>query len=415
MADDLTERVSRTLREGSGRRVPSVVAAIALVGALLAVATLAFLGTGQSSGGEGYVTEAVTRGSFTVTVTATGTVEPTNRVEISSELSGAIATVNVDFNDSVDVGTVLATLDTRRLEAQIAIARASLETTEARVAVAEASLDLARSDFEIARTLEGRGVTSHQALAARDAALSRAEAELRAAEADRALAAATLELHQADLDNACICSPMRGVVLTRAVDPGQVVAASLAAPVLFTLAEDLREMQLQVAIDEADIGRVAVGDRASFTVDAYENRRFAAVFSELRFAAEIVNGVVTYKAILDVDNTDMLLRPGMTATAEIVVAEVTDALVVPNAAVRFSPPARAAGPDGDRPSGLLGILVPSVPEPRAQTTGRTVWILMEDQPVKVEILPGETDGMLTQVLEGSLGEGDLVITGASDG
>ena len=413
MADDAQEEITRILGLGSGgQRRSTLIAGAVLVPVLAGLVWLGIAVFGDG-GNTAYRTAPVVRGSFTVTVTATGTVEPTTLVEVSSELSGEIDTVTVDFNDSVDEGTVLATLDTRKLEAQLAIAQASVETAGARVAVAQAVLDKARADFEIARTLERRGVTPHQTFIAQEAALKRAEAELRSAKADRDLADATLSLHRTDLDNACICSPIRGVVLDRAVDPGQIIAAALSAPVLFTIAGDLREMQVQVAIDEADIGRVAVGDTARFTVDAFRDRHFPAEISELRFAAEIVNGVVTYKAILNVDNSGMLLRPGMTATAEITVAEVADALVVPNAALRFAPPQPDAREDDDR-SGLLGMLMPTTPQAPATAGDGTIWVLRDGQPVETAIETGETDGEVTEMMGGDLAEGDLVITGRSD-
>ena len=415
MPDDEREEITRILGLGDGGRRRSFLIAGAVLAPVLAGLVWLGIAAYGDRGNPVYRTAPVVRDSFAVTVTATGTVEPTTLVEVSSQLSGAVDSVHVDFNDSVEVGTVLATLDTRKLEAQLAIARASVETAKARVAVGQASLDKARADFEIARTLERRGVTSHQAFITQQAALKRAEAELRSAEADRDLAEATLTLHQADLDNACICSPIRGVVLARAVDPGQIIAAALSAPVLFTIAGDLREMQVQVAIDEADIGRVALGDVARFTVDAFRDRSFPAQISELRFAAEIVNGVVTYKAILNVDNSDLLLRPGMTATAEITVAEVTDALVVPNAALRFAPPQPTEREVADDRSGLLGMLMPTTPQNTATAGDGTIWVLRDGRPVETAIVPGETDGAVTEILGGDLSEGDPVITGRSDG
>ena len=406
MPDDEREEITRILGLGDGGRRRSFLIAGAVLAPVLAGLVWLGIAAYGDRGNPVYRTAPVVRDSFAVTVTATGTVEPTTLVEVSSQLSGEIDSVHVDFNDNVEVGTVLATLDTRKLEAQLAIARASVETAKARVAVGQA-------DFEIARTLERRGVTPHQTFIAQEAALKRAEAELRSAEADRDLADATLSLHRTDLDNACICSPIRGVVLDRAVDPGQIIAAALSAPVLFTIAGDLREMQVQVAIDEADIGRVAVGDVARFTVDAFRDRSFPAQISELRFAAEIVNGVVTYKAILNVDNSGMLLRPGMTATAEITVAEVTDALVVPNAALRFAPPQPDAREDDDR-SGLLGMLMPTTPQAPATAGDGTIWVLRDGQPVETAIETGETDGEVTEILGGDLAEGELVITGRSD-
>lgn len=363
-----------------------------------------------------FVKESVARGGFDVIVTATGTVEPTNLVEISSEVSGTIAEVPVDYNDGVDEGTVLALLDTTKLEAELAVARAALDSAIARVAGARATLQEARERFETTRDLDARGIVTHQEFIIREAAFKRAQANLQTAEADQNLAEATLDLRRTDLERACICSPIRGVVLDRAVDPGQIVVAALQAPVLFTIAEDLTEMELQVDVDEADVGRVRVGQEATFIVDAYDDEVFPATISKLRFAPETVDGVVTYKAILTVDNTQMLLRPGMTATADIVVEKVENALVVPNSALRFQPRFEADSEGGER-SGLLGMLIPESEQtafdPRA---ARTVWVLDADGlPAEVQIEVGGSDGRMTEIRGGPLDEGDEVIVEQLDG
>ena len=387
-----------------------------LVLALLAAGAWYWLGSAETGRGVEYVTAEVTRGGFIVTVDATGTVEPTNLVEISSEMSGTVDRVNVDFNDTVEVGTVLATLDTTQLEAQLAVSRAQLDAAEARIAMVRAGLEDARQKYEAARDLEQRGITPRQAFVTQEATYNRAQAELQSALADKALAEANLDLQQAILDRACICSPIRGVVLDRMADPGQIVASSLSAPVLFTVAEDLAKMELQVDIDEADIGRVAVGDRATFTVDAYDDRRFRAEVSEVRFAPQTVEGVVTYKAILTVDNSDLLLRPGMTATADITVAEIDDALIVPNAALRYAPPQEpdATVTDDDR-SGLLGMLVLERPEDRVEGDLRTVWVMGDTGPREISVVSGQTDGSVTEILGGELSAGDMVVTDRIDG
>jgi HlyD family secretion protein len=387
-----------------------------LVLAALAVAAIAW-GVAMWSGSTTdmrYLTAEVARGGLRVTVSATGTVEPTNLVEISSELSGRLASVEVDFNDEVEVGSVLARLDTSKLEAQVAIARASLDAAIARIAVMRAALEEAREKFETARDLEARGILPHQDYITRSTTFARVQAELQSAQAERALAEANLDLYITDLGKACICSPIRGVVLLRAVDPGQIVAASLQAPVLFTVAEDLRQMELQVNIDEADIGRVAVGNTAEFTVDAYDERRFPAEIREVRLAPETIDGVVTYRAILAIDNSDLALRPGMTATADIVVAEIDDALIVPNAALRFAPPAEAEERAQER-SGLLGMLMPKRPDRTAEGDSRTVWVLREGAATEVAVRTGDTDGHVTEIREGQLAPGDRVITGQQGG
>lgn len=372
-----------------------------------------WVSSGDQAGDVQFIAAPAEISDFEVTVTATGTVEPTNMVEISSELSGTLETVNVDFNDSVTEGTVLAELDTTKLEALLAVSKASLDSAIARVAIAQATWAETRERYETSRRLEERGVTAHQTIVADRAAYVRAQSALQSAIADRALAEADLDLHHAELAKACICSPIDGVVLDRAVDAGQIVAAALSAPVLFTVAEDLAQMELQVDIDEADIGRTAVGNKATFTVDAYDDRLFPAEISEIRFAPLTVDGVVTYKAILSVDNSDLLLRPGMTATADIVVAEITEALTVPNAALRYAPP--AAPVEAEERSGLLGMLIPDDADVRSVGDDRTLWVMRGQSPMEISVRAGESDGRMTEILEGELAAGDQVIVDRIDG
>jgi len=361
-----------------------------------------------------YTTEAVERTDIVVQVTATGTVEPTDEVEISSELSGTVRSVEADFNDLVRKGQILARLDTDKLEANVELSQASLTATQARMAEATATLNETKDSYDRAVLLEKKNVTSLESLLKAKASYDRAKAALKSAEADISVAEANLKINQANLEKACICSSIDGVVLDRNVEVGQIVASSLQAPVLFTLAADLTKMELQVDIDEADIGKVKVGDKAMFTVEAYQGRTFPAAISELRFAPETVDGVVTYEAILSIDNSDMLLRPGMTATADITVAEIKDTLVIPNAALRFAPPVEVEESGG---TGLLGILFkggrpgPSATTPKSTSDGsRQIWILKDEQAVAVAVVTGETDGSNTEILEGDLNEGDLVIT-----
>lgn len=362
-----------------------------------------------------YVTSAVTRADVQVTVSATGTVEPTDLVEVSSELSGTITAVHVDFNDRVEVGTLLADLDTARLKAQLAVQQASLASAEAKIAAAVATLKEAQADYDRGKLLEERGVESHQAFVSAEVTYERAEADLRSANAARDLAQANIDLVQVDLEKSCICSPVKGVVLERDVDAGQIVAASLSAPVLFAIAEDLTRMELQVAIDEADIGRVQVGQTASFNVEAYDNRSFPAQITELRLASETVDGVVTYKGILTVENTDMALRPGMTATADIIVALVKDTLVVPNAALRYTPPQDAVATDRSG-NGLLGMIMPGRPADTGTSASaqKDLWVLRGGVAVNVPVDAGESNGTVTAITSGELAEGDQVITDRID-
>ncbi|MCB1756253.1 MAG: efflux RND transporter periplasmic adaptor subunit [Gammaproteobacteria bacterium] len=374
--------------------------------------------SGQSSVSE-YITETSQITDIVVTVTATGTIEPTNKVEISSELSGTIRSVKADFNDQVKTGQVLATLDTEKLEATVEHRKAALAASRAKIDEVKATLTEASAAYQRAVKLEERALASNESLQAAKAAFDRAQASLKSVEADVRIAEADLKLEETNLAKACICSSIDGVVLDRNVEVGQIVASSLQAPVLFTLAEDLRKMELQVDVDEADIGKVKVGNKAEFTVEAYQGRTFPAQISQLRYASETIDGIVTYKAILSIDNSELLLRPGMTATAEITVAEINDTLTVPNAALRFSPPAVNEKQSGEG-SGLLGLVFrrPS----SAATSSRnppaggrkTIWLLRDGSAVPVDVLTGETDGQLTQIIDGELTANAAVIIDMTD-
>ncbi|MCP5156415.1 MAG: efflux RND transporter periplasmic adaptor subunit [Ectothiorhodospiraceae bacterium] len=387
---------------------------------VLAAAVMAgwwWLTAGTGAASVRYVTQPVTRGGLKVLVTATGSVQPTNQVEVSSELSGTVREVRVDFNSPVEAGDLLAVLDTDKLEATVASARAKLAAARARVQEAAATVrETQRDRARVEDLARQRAVATHEVDAA-IAANERALASLESARADVLVAEAQLRLDETNLVKARIHSPIGGVVLSRAVDPGQTVAASFQAPVLFTIAEDLRQMELQVDVDEADVGRLAEGQPATFAVDAYPERRFPARIRDIRYAPETIQGVVTYKAVLAIDNGELLLRPGMTATAEITVQEVTDALLVPNAALRFEPPAQPVESDVSP----LRRLIPGMPRFRAasrpEPTGseRRVWVVRDGEPQPVAVTVGATDGRLTEVVDGVLTEGTEVVVDARTG
>ena len=387
-----------------------------IVGALLALA-LAAGGYWALSGDEAtvtYDTQPAERGSLRVTVTATGSVQPTTQVEISSELSGTLSAVEADFNDRVEVGQVLARLDDTKFRATLANAEAQLAAAEGRLAQAEASLREAEATWNSQQELDRRGISSRLTAVTAETARDRAAAAVDIARADLTLARANTELARADLEKTVLRSPVAGVVLDRTAEAGQIVASSLNAPVLFKLAEDLSRMELRVDIDEADIGRVAVDQSAEFGVDAHPGRSFPARITEVRYAPEETDGVVTYKAILSVDNTEGLLRPGMTATATITVSEEADALLVPNAALRYAPPVTEEASAGSG-RGLLGLIMPRRPPSRgAPASGRSVWVLQGGQPVEVAVTTGDTDGSRTVVTSDALKEGDAVITAQSE-
>lgn len=361
-----------------------------------------------------YQTEPASIGSLNVTVTATGSVQPTTQVDVSSELSGTLSTVEVDFNDPVTVGQVLARLDDTKVKAQRTNAEAQLAGAKARLEQAEASVVEAQANLTQQQELDRRGISARQALVSFEAAAARAAAAVDIARADLTLAEANLELAVADVEKAVLRSPVEGIVLNRAVEAGQIVASSLNTPVLFTLAEDLTRMELRVDVDEADIGRVAVGQKAVFTVDAHPDRSFPAIITQVRQAPEETEQIVTYKAILSVENPEGLLRPGMTATAVITVSERADALLVPNAALRYAPPATESS-SGSGGRGLLGLIMPRGPRGGSggTGTGRSVWVLQGGVPVEMAVTVMDSDGTHSAVTSEDLAEGDAVITDQS--
>ncbi|MBE0617414.1 MAG: efflux RND transporter periplasmic adaptor subunit, partial [Proteobacteria bacterium] len=358
-------------------------------------------------------------GSLAVTVSATGNLEPTNQVEVGSELSGTVRTVEVDYNDRVKVGQILARLDTAKLDAQIQQSRAGLDSARAKVEQAQATVQETSANLERLRRLKQLSHDQTPApsdLDAAEAALARARAGASTAEAAVAQAAATLTSVETDLSKSVIRSPINGVVLTRSVEPGQTVAASLQAPVLFILAEDLTQMELHVAVDEADVGQVRQGQEATFTVDAYPERTFRARITGVHYGSQTTGGVVTYETVLEVANRDLSLRPGMTATAEITVHKVEGALLVPNTALRFRPQGPAV--KTSRRLGLLSALLPRRPtRPPAEGmqggsagSGRhVVYVLRDGSPAPIPVTVGFTDGTSTQVTGDGLSAGIPVV------
>ena len=374
-----------------------------------------YAGQGSAAdAGPAYATAQVARGAVTVKVTAVGTVQPIDVVTISSELSGTIRQVAVAINDRVTKGQVLAMLDTSALQANLARDQATLEARKVAVDDAAASLTEAELAYDRAQKMADRGVASQESLTLALASRRKAQSAVAAASAEVKVAGAAVMISQSNLDKACICAPMDGIVLDSDATLGKSVGVSGDA-VLFTLAQDLSQMELQLDVDEADIGKVAVGDPASFTVEAYQGQTFPAEVSALRYAPQTIDGVVTYPTLLSIDNAAGLLRPGMTASAEITVDAVADALLIPNAALRYAPPVVAAK---ERRSGLLGMLFTRPPSNAAASApavladgSRAIWVLRDKVAVQVGVMTGMTDGDFTQVVSGDLAPGDQVITG----
>ena len=411
-------------------RYPSCVATAfaggrALVAALIAAGLWYWQERQLASAAPIYTTQTVARGNLTLTVIANGTLQPTRSMNIGSELSGTVLKVNVDVNDRIKKGQVLVELDTAKLRDQILRSRAVLAAADAKVAqtvatVKEAKASLARLE-EVAR-LSGGKVPSKTELDTGRATLERAIADEASARANVNDAKAALSTDQINLSKASIRAPSDGVVLTRSVEPGNAVAASLQAVTLFTIAEDLTQLRLQVYVDEADVGAVKVDQEARFTVSAYPNRPYPAKITRVAYGSTITDNVVTYLTYLDVDNRDLSLRPGMTATATITATERTDVLLAPNSALRFEPTAVDAGQPAAG-SSIVSSLIPrrrptnrtrkSAAAGASTAAARQVWVLPEGgegAAVAVAVTPGISDGRMTEIIAGDLEVGMQVIT-----
>ena len=374
-----------------------------------------------------YVTEPVSKGNLTLTVLANGTLQPTRAVNIGSELSGTVKRVAVDVNDRVTKGQILVELDTAKLSDQVVRSRAGLASAQAQLALStatrkEVQAGLARLE-EVSR-LSGGKVPSAAELDAARASVDRALANEASATANVTEARATASTDETNLSKASIRSPIDGVVLTRTVDPGNAVAASLQAVTLFSIAEDIGKLRLDVSVDEADVGSVKVDQKATFTVSAYPTRRYPAKTTRVAFGSTKTDNVVTYTTNLDVDNRDLSLRPGMTASATIISTERTGVLLVPNTALRFTPSREksadevAAAPAASSGGGVVSKLVPRMPRgggARKSAGGsglaaKQVWVIKDGQAVAVPVTVGISDGRMTEISGAGIQEGTAVIT-----
>ena len=413
-ADALAQILSSPAQRHGRRRV------LALAAAGLAALAVALAWLLRDGGGDGvqYRTEALARGSLVVTVSATGNLQPTTQVDVGSELSGTIEDVFVDDNDVVTQGEVLARLDTTKLENQLTESRASLAAAQAGVLEAAASVEEARANLARLRRvaeLSGGKVPSQADLDAAAATLKRAEAASVSAEASVQQWRAAVGVAETNIALSSIRSPINGIVLTRQIEPGQTVAAMMQAPVLFTLAENLTQMKLEVDVDEADVGQVKEGQQATFTVDAWPGREYPSTITRVGYGSQEQDGVISYKTVLTVNNDDLSLRPGMTATAEIVTARRDDVLLAPNAALRYAPPAGA--PAAQPARGVVGNLMPRPPAPAQRPAGapagrrpQQLWILQDGTAVPLAVSAGASDGTHTEVSGEGLREGLQVIT-----
>lgn len=379
-----------------------------IVVALIAAAGLLLRSRQGGETGSSYVTAPAQVGGLVESISATGTLEALDTVEVGSESSGTIREVLVDFNDRVAQGQVLATIDPDQAEARADEASAQLLAARASVTRSQATVDESAQNLRRTRGLKEAGLISEQEYDTAHATARRAQADVASARAQATVAEAALTEARSNLQKTAIRSPIEGIVLSRAVEPGQTVAASFQTPVLFTIARDLTAMALHVQVDEADIGKVREGQTATFTVDAYPDRQFASRVISLRNVATAAQNVVTYEAVLEVDNAELLLRPGMTATASVITDRKADVLLVPNAALRFTPPEVAAAGQDQR----SGLFLPGISQrgPRggqrrqgqnaaggASRASGAVWVLRDGKPVSVPVTPGASDARNTAI------------------
>jgi HlyD family secretion protein len=368
-----------------------------------------------------YITAAVQRGDLTQVVTATGSLSAVVTVQVGSQVSGTIDKLYADFNTRVKAGQVVARLNQDKFKASVDQARANRLSAQASVAKQKVTVEDARRTLERNKQLKQRGLIAQSDLDASQTAYDAALAQLDVNKAQVEQSQASVNQATVDLNNTVIRSPVDGIVVARNIDVGQTVAASLQAPTLFLIANDLSKMQVDTNVSEGDVGNVWVGQDVTFTVDAYPTRRFRGKVLQVRNAAIMVQNVVTYDAVVGVDNKELLLKPGMTANVEFVVSHKTDVPKIPNAALRFRPPAearqlaqvsapqRGVGSGTGRRGGNADAGQASRGRDAGANRQRTVYVLRDQQAMPVRVRLGISDGASTEVVSGDLKEGDQVI------
>src|SRR2546428_3110632 len=375
------------------RRAAWIAGIIVLAGV---VAALTLGGARRSTGQAKYETVKAERGRIVARVTASGTRSALVTVRVGTQVSGRIQVLYVDFNSPVRRGQILAKIDPQFFKAAVEQAKANLAAAEGNLAKARAQAVDAHRQYQRAKTLAEQGqLVAQSDLDTADANAQSADAQIQAMQGEVAQARASLYQADVNLGYTTITSSIDGTVISRNVDVGQTVAASLQAPTLFTIAQDLKKMQVDTNVSEADVGKLGAGMPTSFAVDAFPGETFKVVIRQIRNAPQSVQNVVTYDAVIDVDNSDMRLRPGMTANVTFTYAQKDDALRFPNAALRFRPPAEIAAK-----------------APRPERDRHVLWVLRDGAPTPVAIKTGLSDGSVTEVAEGDLQEGDALVTEA---
>lgn len=377
----------------------------AIAASLLTIASLAAIWAWRATHSDAariqFVTSPIQRGPLYARVTATGSVSARVVVQVGSQVSGRIDSLQADFNSVVQKGQVIALISKELFEADLEQAKANLFAAQGSLARAQIEAAEGARKAKRANELHEKGLASKAEQEAVRAAADSLAASLKAAEGVVAQARAAVNHAQINLGYTVITSPIDGTVISRTVDVGQTVAASMTAPVLFLIAQDLKKMQVHTAVAESDVGKLFTGMPAIFAVDAYPGDTFGGELNQIRNAPQLEQGVVTYDAVLDVDNTDLRLKPGMTANVSFIHAQSPDALSVPNAALRFIPPAE-----------MLEKLAGTLPTADPAKGERLLWLLRGGVPVAVPVTLGISDGRSTEVRSAGLASGEAAITDA---
>jgi len=365
---------------------------------------------GDQRGQVKYKTARIERGTVTQAVTATGTINPVITVQVGSQVSGIIRALYADFNSVVKTGQVVALIDPVPFLAKVTEMEGNLQNARGNLARARADLALQKLNYDRANTLFEQQLNAQQDVDNARTAYETSRANVQIAEAQVTQAGAQLKTARVNLEYTTIHSPVNGIVISRNVDVGQTVAASFQTPVLFLVAKDLTKMQVDTSVSESDVGGITEGKATTFVVDAYPNQVFTGKVIQVRNAPITVQNVVTYDIVVGVDNTDLRLRPGMTANVSLIVERRDDVLKVPNQALRFKPSLLKGGEQTGGPAALAsGKREGGGKDDKSKSK---VWLRdPQGEPVPVELKTGITDGSYSEVIEGSLKEGDEVIIG----
>lgn len=402
------EKTLATQKSTSGKKKIFILLGILLV----VIGVLYFTFIKETKDTTTYNTVSATKQDLIVTVSATGNLEPTNSVDVGIEVSGTILEIYVDYNDVVKKGQVLAKLDTNKLESQVESTKAALNVAKANLLEAKLNIKDTKRELDRLKALfesTNGNYPSTKEIDSATIAYEKSKASFAALKAQKAQSEALLKSNEEDLKRAVVISPINGVVLNRAVEVGQSVVATMQIPTLFTIAQDLKKMEVIVSVDEADVGQVKEGQKVNFSVDAYPERVFEGHIEQVRKNSVVVNNVVTYETVVSVDNSDGLLLPGMTVSADITTKVVKDALLVPNSALRFSPPEKQK----EQQTVFFG--PPPVKEKTDLSTNKkNLWVLKGKQVVAVPIELGDSDGINTVITKGDISLDDKIIIGIQE-